>query len=272
MPCCSEQSFFIGSQINVAVAIWSHVPHVETLLSIPLHAHPTNTTVCQSGARFISALRQAIPDLETFYKSKSWEARDSQVCFPFVRSVEDDSHQKINFRYDSQLYGKRVFRAHSSTNPSQRFIIKFTRRYCEDAHRMASQNGIAPKLHCVQLIHGWKVIVMEDVSTNYISLDDAKFTINKATQNSIKRAVTLFHELGFVHGDIRRPNILVRRDGSSESVLILDFDWAGYVDRAFYPERMNLREVVWPEGVEPTAAITQEHDLLMMQGLLENRC
>lgn len=113
---------------------------------------------------------------------------------------------------------------------------------------------------------------MEDVSTNYISLDDAKFTINKATQNSIKRAVTLFHQLGFVHGDIRRPNILVRRDGSSESVLILDFDWAGYVDRAFYPERMNLTEVVWPEGVEPTAAITKEHDLLMMQGLLENRC
>lgn len=259
----STNFFFAASMLIVAVGVWTDVPHVETLASIPLHAHATNITVLDSGARFICALRSALSDLETFYRSKSWEERKTQVCFPFVNSFMQSDTQ-VFFRYDSQLEGKRIFFAHRLDTPSEPLIIKFTQRYCEVAHRQAYDLGIAPELLSVQFIHGWYVIVMADVSSSYVPANEVDIT--EDLQGSIKAAVLTLHDLGFVHGDLRSPNILVRRNSAVEgsTILLMDFDWPGVEGETLYPRRMN-KDIPWAEGVEVTRPITKAHDMYMLR-------
>ncbi|KAE9399796.1 hypothetical protein BT96DRAFT_769871, partial [Gymnopus androsaceus JB14] len=87
-------------------------------------------------------------------------------------------------------------------------------------------------------------------------------------QTSIKEAVIKLHDLGFVHGDLRGPNILVQKDFAAEApaVLLLDFDWPGKEGEAFYPRKMN-KSLVWAEGVKVTGPITKAHDLYMLRHL-----
>ena len=51
------------------------------------------------------------------------------------------------------------------------------------------------------------------------------------------------HQDGFVHGDLRPPNIIITNNGPQ----IIDFDWAGKIGIACYPVDINP-EVDWPEG------------------------
>lgn len=174
------------------------------------------------------------------------------------------SDTQVFFRYDSQLEGKRIFFAHRLDTPSERLIIKFTQRYCEVAHRQAYNLGIAPELLSVQFIHGWYVIVMADVSGSYVPAHEVDIT--EDLQASIKAAVLTLHDLGFVHGDLRSPNILVRRSSAIEGsiILLLDFDWPGVEGETFYPRRIN-KDIAWAEGVEVTRPITKAQDMYMLR-------
>ena len=49
------------------------------------------------------------------------------------------------------------------------------------------------------------------------------------------------HSNGFVHGDLRAPNILLLKDNT---VRILDFDWTGCAGVAKYPDDLNT-SVEW---------------------------
>ena len=45
---------------------------------------------------------------------------------------------------------------------------------------------------------------------------------------AVKEALALFHKDGYVHGDLRETNIMVKRDRvDSEGLGVIDFDWAG---------------------------------------------
>ena len=58
-------------------------------------------------------------------------------------------------------------------------------------------------------------------------------------------AVRHLHEGGFVHGDLRRPNVLVAagKDDTEVKVWIIDFDWAGRCGHARYAWNRNKRAV-----------------------------
>lgn len=51
------------------------------------------------------------------------------------------------------------------------------------------------------------------------------------------------HQDGFVHGDLRSPNIMITTAGPQ----LIDFDWAGKLGNAYYPVDIN-REIKWPKG------------------------
>lgn len=74
-----------------------------------------------------------------------------------------------------------------------------------------------------------------------------------------------------MHGDVRDVNVLVRgADGSGEKdVLLVDWDWAGRGAEARYPPRMSREGIDRPEDAEPGERITPEHDLWMVDHLLE---
>lgn len=77
----------------------------------------------------------------------------------------------------------------------------------------------------------------------------------------LQAAVQTLHEAGFVHGDLRSSSILV----VSGTVCIIDFEWAGIADQAWYPFFMNHTDVVWPDNARDGQSIKQAHDLWWVQ-------
>ena len=80
--------------------------------------------------------------------------------------------------------------------------------------------------------------------------------LRKETRDSLKKAVSLLHDNGYVHGDLRPPNILLK--GSQPYVL--DYEWSGLEGEATYPDNINSDCNEWHEGVQPCGKILKEHD------------
>lgn len=75
---------------------------------------------------------------------------------------------------------------------------------------------------------------------------------NRRLVAEIQRVVTVLHDGGFVHGDIRDANMMTRNQwGTQEkaqNLLLLDFDWAGPKGVTKYPPNLNLQTVKRHEG------------------------
>ena len=71
------------------------------------------------------------------------------------------------------------------------------------------------------------------------------------------------HYEGYVHGDLRPPNIVVPTDNT---IRILDIDWAGKEGDVRYPQELNT-SCNWHPGVESGGLISKEHDLYQIDTL-----
>ena len=76
-------------------------------------------------------------------------------------------------------------------------------------------------------------------------------------------AATLDRVQLFVHGDVRDVNIMVRKDGKLEFMLV-DFDWSGIIGEARYPININKVDLWRPEDVSDGQLIKSDHDILML--------
>lgn len=114
------------------------------------------------------------------------------------------------------------------------------------------------------------MVVMEYVADDYEELYDAlprlSYKERQKIQQELVKKVCSFHDAGFVHGDIRNTNVMVRKDGG-EGMYLLDFDWAGRYPDAKYPMHINRETVVRPDGAVDGGFITQEHDMFMIARL-----
>lgn len=73
-----------------------------------------------------------------------------------------------------------------------------------------------------------------------------------------------FHDAGFVHGDLREPNILC--DG--EKLKLINYDWGGVVGEAHYPHAQLCYELTdGRDGSDPR--ITKDDDKRILQDTLE---
>ena len=90
----------------------------------------------------------------------------------------------------------------------------------------------------------------------------------KSAHEELRGFISEYHRHGFVHGDIRKPNILVSSSDNTDFRLI-DFDWAGRHGTARYPSKINP-EIPWPEGVDVHALIEFEHDVQMLDYLISD--
>ena len=71
------------------------------------------------------------------------------------------------------------------------------------------------------------MVVMDYVSNDYKELDDAQLNLSNSNHQSlvgeIQDKVKSLHATGFVHSDIHLMNMMVKKNGSGEPLLI-DFD------------------------------------------------
>jgi hypothetical protein len=229
-------------------------------------------------ASALDALVAAINNIEAHYRAieaagraKSASMKDGLRLqkargFPFLSSYDEGS---TAFTYHNRLADdKLIFSAALDQHEVDVFLVKFSRRYSEAAHRYMASRDSAPNLRrCVQISKEWTAVIM-DRSTYELLFDSGLSSENKEkVRSKVRSVVQLLHEGGFVHGDIRDTNILFDRGSlESEDVLIhlVDFDWAGRIGEAKYPVNINKTGVRRPHDVVGGQPITQEHDLEMV--------
>ncbi|KZT66532.1 hypothetical protein DAEQUDRAFT_767885 [Daedalea quercina L-15889] len=193
-----------------------------------------------------------------------------------------DNHRRVAFDYLRPLKSGTpecaAFLAADDGDETRQYVVKFVERYGEEAHRRLADAGYAPQL----LYYGdiWpegaeqrgcgrhRMVVtdcIEGVSAADYDLDDEEGL--GAIRAGVHRALEVLHAAGMVHGDIRRPNILIEAgEGSvAERVKIIDFDWAGVEGQVKYP--LDLARNGWVHGVEELAEIKAAHNRGMVDRL-----
>jgi serine/threonine protein kinase len=93
--------------------------------------------------------------------------------------------------------------------------------------------------------------------------------LQDAILNEVKQVLKTLHNGGFVHGDIRTLNVLVRKAGGKEGnlILLVDWDWAGRMGEVKYPINLNPA-VSRPKEAAKATVIKASHDDAMADLLL----
>ncbi|GAQ92861.1 Protein kinase-like domain containing protein [Klebsormidium nitens] len=212
------------------------------------------------AARAIFAIRRAWPALQEYYQKLAETLKDywrqsetpmpnQQLEFPYPNLFKPDGGDSTqSLRYLKRLTTY-TFEAESM---SKKVFVKYCKRYSREAHLVVQEAGHAPRLLCVQLLPGrWVMVVMEYLETAVTWSDSMVKPIEQLTA-----AVRVMHDAGFVHGDLRSPNVLVQ----DEKVHLVDFEWAGKEGHVSYPLFMNRATEMWPEGATDGQFIRKTHD------------
>ena len=219
------------------------------------------------AARYFGAAKKAILSLKDYYQHKlphllTLDPKDGPdpTCPYPMQYASIMGHGTQTFRYVSQLdKDKLVFYCMEADTP---ICVKFVRAYSREAHLKCSSLGFAPALRGYEkMAGGWFMVVMDFVDGQYELLD---VSASKASFFSeIREKLTTLHQAGFVHGDIRTTNIMVKTNGE-RGIILFDFDWAGVIGEVRYPMNVNTTEIRRPTGVRDNELILPHHDLTMI--------
>jgi serine/threonine protein kinase len=240
---------------------------VELLVPpLALFSHSTNTKMQDTVAKYISAFLKLISSLQQYYDALD-KSHPSDTAFHFPYPCEytplesKKGSERRPFRYLRKLQpNKLVFLAKQEDDI---ICVKFVRRYSKEAHLHCASLDAAPALKGFEsLPGGWSMVVME-------YLDEKSYkpmSISYRTHIPALHAVIVqFHQAGFVHGDLRSSNILIRHKDGRNPIAILDFDWSGKDGKSRYPLGINVTTIRRPNGVRGGGLISADHDLEMVQ-------
>lgn len=244
--------------------------------AIPCHYQDTDIKMESMLVRHLGALRCAIRSLEIYYQEYSANPsslRNPTHPYPTSFTSGDGS---VSFQYLLKMKDRNLFFGRMDDINSTAICIKFVTRYCKEGHEFLAAKGLAPNLHAVErLPGGLYMVVMDDVSGEYVSLFDFKLVrdnvdlLSEVARNclseKVRQRLQQFHQAGFVHGDIRDTNIMVKRVGFNDgSFLVVDYDSCGKIEQVRYPLNLNTTSVKRPEGATGGAVIEVGHDLEML--------
>ncbi|KAI0090497.1 hypothetical protein BDY19DRAFT_1055504 [Irpex rosettiformis] len=210
-------------------------------------------------AWLLRALEVSCQELLDYYSTLSFE--DTTLSWrPHFDKYQKEDGTKVELVYLRQLAAnyasKPLYEAHIKGNPSDRVVVKFTSTYSRQAHELLAQAQLAPALQfCEQVpeVGNLYVVIMDYVK------HDVGALFHPA---ALCEAVNLLHKNDLVHGDLRRPNVLV----VGNEVRLIDFDWSGKSGEVRYPETILL-EHEWHPDVDRCGPIEKEHDAYMFEKL-----
>jgi hypothetical protein len=256
---------------------------------LPLLVLPHDRSMMEATARALAATKRCVNNLIAYYSTlattvpivqrvdmRELRGPPPQVYFPYPRSIRCGD---ITFTYTEQLSpSKLVFRVKVTgvacsglaLQVGDAVIVKFTRTYCAEAHEICYASGrAAPQLYaCESLPGGWKLVAMEYLA-NAVQLQQP--VTNGMVSTKLRGAVTALHAAGYVHGDLRRCNVLQSNEGSESGVCVIDFDWAGMEGQQNYPSFTNHGDIGWPEGAATGMPLRRAHDEYFLQQLLRDK-
>ena len=88
----------------------------------------------------------------------------------------------------------------------------------------------------------------------------------EAVKKHLRGMLIQMHQHGYVHGDVRNVNVMIKND-PDRPVMLVDFVWTGKIGEARYPMNVNREDVYRPEGAVDNELVLAEHDMLMLMEL-----
>jgi len=172
-------------------------------------------------------------------------------------------------------------------NGTRHALGKMTHRsYGTEVHRFLAEHGFAPEFIGTCALDGRPTVyVMEKLSRSWVTLEDwggcaesgDPPTVLKQVRKQLMEIVILLENKGYVHGDLRAPNIMIARDMDKDpedkqdrfKLKIIDFDWAGEAGKVCYPIERNDDIQDWPCGSKQGYPIGRHHDRLVVNNWWE---
>ena len=242
---------------------------------IRLDYHHTDVKLRTMTAQYFGALRKATDELRRYYECDfpKLEALGSAIgsdirlpCYSLYHDLADSVER--NIRYSSQpMPDKLIFFGESDGN---KVCVKFATRYSRETHLQCASMGIAPTLRGFEALPGgWFLVVMDRIDDVFVPLYTSESNLTFELRNLVLKETILLHQAGYVHGDLRDTNLMVRKDGQSGFMLV-DFDWAGKIGEACYPMNVNTDPMLGrPLGAFDGEVIKSDHDMEMLQKIFE---
>ena len=252
----------VGQEVGLSGGAWAcGYPCVQPLSSnVPFLAVPQDRNLQQMQVRMCMALRIGFSGLAAWYRDivPTLLTPDPQAQFPYARTFTDLNGTKIGLRYEGkmehQVNNNALFRA-TRLDSNEDVVVKFTPWYGESVHELLAEHDMAPPLFACEHVAGMKMVVM-----GYCTGSMWPDSPSKAHMELVKRAESLLGEANLVHGDLRKPNILVE----GEKIRIIDFDWAGTAGTVKYPICLSTAED-WHENAGVSCPIEHAHDQHMVK-------
>lgn len=264
-------TFSVGIQLGGGQYVCDPVTPLLQLMVLP-HQQDKMVAVAKALRATKNAVSKLILQYNEWDTMNPTDATKVQLNFPYARSFRVNG-SLYEFRYlDAIMISSHhlVYRVCITNTGGNLFTVgselavKFSKRYCGDAHDCLSSIHLAPELFSFTTLRGgWFMIVMEFIS--WISLDRYYTSVTPQMKmiilSNIKKALTHLHLNSFVHGDLRLNNILVNPEGE---VRIIDFEYScrfNSTNPVRYPPFLNKSgEIQWAPGVECGGLISPEHD------------
>lgn len=194
-----------------------------------------------------------------------------QLKFTYVDCLENDP-ASVTFLASTE---------HPNDPEMRHIVVKFVDRYGYEGHQLLADLGLAPQLLYCGLLNGqvdardsesargastfigglytgpWRMVVMEFVDGATMSVQRELWPPD--VYQKIKDALGVLHSHGFAFGDLRPPNVMLKKDGN---IMLIDFDWCGKEGVVRYPRA--LASTVKVGGAEDFDLVTMKHDEKML--------
>ncbi|CAA7270391.1 unnamed protein product [Cyclocybe aegerita] len=151
----------------------------------------------------------------------------------------------------------------------QTVLIKFVQGYLAELHAFCADSNHAPHILAFEkLPGGWLAVAMEYISSGVTITTAALSWLASCRErwaSQLWKLVKSFHDSGFVHGDLRVPNIIC---DDKDRVLLIDFDWSGKEGQVSYPTP-NLNKELLAGRTLGDLKITKGDDERVLQRTLD---
>uniref|UniRef100_A0A1X7VM59 Protein kinase domain-containing protein n=1 Tax=Amphimedon queenslandica TaxID=400682 RepID=A0A1X7VM59_AMPQE len=242
----------VGPQLSISGAVFGKYVFVDRLVdSVWLVPHQNEEATIRV-ARILKALKDAIREIQAYYKNNT---RIDNPEFPVFQSCDKGSIQ-----YKERMK-RHIFKGTLTYNNGEEVdvIIKFTKRYCREAHALMYKEGCAPQLiHYEERVGGtqYTAVVIEYID-GIMHLDEylKEYPDNKSEPEPFQDALKVLHDHGFCHGKLTSNNIFMEFKDGKDYINIVNYEWAGRIGEARYPFSADI-----PDGIEPGDLISKTWD------------
>ncbi|KAG8885629.1 hypothetical protein FRB99_004453 [Tulasnella sp. 403] len=231
-----------GSMLSISAAAFGSKVTVDPLFSTDLAC--SHLGHIRTLYPVFAALRTALRELKTYYSDPKIIPQD-QRRYPYFHVADNWRLTYVDsvFELPNCLVFLATLKDKEDMNDppthSPLLVVKFTQTNGLEAHKKCADLGFAPKLHYSGNLPGdWTVVVMEYITNPFKLFSDLSDDERATLEPAIENAVSQMHRAGYVHGDLRRVNVL--GDPDTKNIKIVDWDWAGLNREVTYPAELNL--------------------------------